>query len=105
MEGMWIIIISDRRCLRSERACQFGIQGCGISVQLKAFTPFGIPALWVWHPGVQHFGPAFSIPGFGIPGLRHSGCSAFTPYFRSAFRPFGIPPPIPVSKSRIDRTR
>jgi len=29
----------------------------------------------------------FKIWVFGIPGLRHSGWSAFRPYFRSAFRP------------------
>jgi len=30
----------------------------------------------------------FKIWAFGIPGLQHSGCSSFRPYFRSAF---GIP--------------
>jgi len=49
----------------AQTACQFGIPGCGISVRLKAFTPFGIPALWIRHPGVRHFGPAF--------GIQHSG--------------------------------
>jgi len=41
-------------------------------MRLKAFTPFGIPVLWVRHPGVRHFGTAFGVPGFGIQACSRS---------------------------------